>query len=85
MEKRLNLLDEALEIFDDNSCSSSLPRGSCVLIEDSVETSGAFVIHHILKRSLSPHSSTTAILISLSHPFSHYDRILRKLVRSSTY
>ncbi|KMS99321.1 hypothetical protein BVRB_2g045940 [Beta vulgaris subsp. vulgaris] len=79
MEKRLNLLDEALEIFDDNSCSSSLPRGSCVLIEDSVETSGAFVIHHILKRSLSPHSSTTAILISLSHPFSHYDRILRKL------
>ncbi|KNA14151.1 hypothetical protein SOVF_110170 [Spinacia oleracea] len=78
-----NLLDEALGIFNESSSSSSssLPSGSCVLIEDSVETSGAFVIHHILKRTLSPHSSSSAavVFVSLSHPFSHYDRILRKL------
>ncbi|XP_074269228.1 elongator complex protein 6 [Silene latifolia] len=74
MEKSWNLLDEALG----TSKESSSRKGSVMVIEDSVETSGAFVIHHILKRTLSsPHSSL--IFISLSHPFSHYDRILRKL------
>ncbi|CAO2826197.1 unnamed protein product [Amaranthus hypochondriacus] len=87
MEKSSNLLDEALGILDlDNSYSSSndsLPSssGTCVLIQDCVETSAAFVIHHILKRSLSPHpqSSSAVIFVSLAHPFSHYHRILRKL------
>ncbi|XP_021732697.1 elongator complex protein 6-like [Chenopodium quinoa] len=78
MERSSNLLDEALGIFHNNSSSSSssLPSGSCVLIEDCIETSGAFVINHILKRSLS--ASASVIFVSLSHPFSHYDRILRK-------
>ncbi|KAL2896425.1 Elongator complex protein 6 [Bienertia sinuspersici] len=83
MERSSNLLDEALGIIYDNSSlsssSSSLPNGSCVLIEDCVETSASFVIHHILKRSLSPNSSSSVVFLSLSHPFSHYDRILRKL------
>ena len=91
MERSSNLLDEALGILDvdHNSYSSStesLPSasssGNCVLIQDCVETSAAFVIHHLLKRSLSPHpqSSSAVIFVSLAHPFSHYHRILRKLV-----
>jgi len=84
MERSSQLLDEALGIVDDTSSavSSSLPSSSVVLIEDCVETSGAFVIHHILKRALSPPSSSAVVLVSLSHPFSHYDRILRKLVQT---
>ncbi|KAJ8435028.1 hypothetical protein Cgig2_027237 [Carnegiea gigantea] len=84
MDRSSQLLDEALGIVDDTSSmvSSSFPSSSVVLIEDCVETSGAFVIHHILKRSLSPPSSAAVVLVSLSHPFSHYDRILRKLVHT---
>ncbi|KAI3906574.1 hypothetical protein MKW98_009482 [Papaver atlanticum] len=50
-----------------------------ILIEDQVETSGAFVLHHLIKRSLSIESSEIVIFVALSKPFSHYDRILRKL------
>ncbi|KAK9684061.1 hypothetical protein RND81_10G183800 [Saponaria officinalis] len=77
-----NLLDEVLGNFNDfnptsSSNSTTIPKkGSVLLIKDCVETSGAFVIHHLLKRFL-PLSSF--IFVSLSHPFSHYDRILRKL------
>ncbi|KAL9226984.1 hypothetical protein vseg_002735 [Gypsophila vaccaria] len=86
MERNSNLLDEVVDIFNNNSTTSSSSScsvvkkkgGSVMVIKDSVETSGAFVIHHLLKRHLtSPHSSF--IFFSLSHPFSHYDRILRKL------
>ena len=57
--------------------------GRVVVVEDCVETSASFVLHHLLKRSLSPHSSNAAVLfIAFAHPFSHYDRILRKLVLS---
>ncbi|KAK6136303.1 hypothetical protein DH2020_029967 [Rehmannia glutinosa] len=53
--------------------------GRMILVEDCVETSGAFVVHHLLKRSLSPHSSDVVVFLSFAHPFSHYDRILRKM------
>ncbi|PON75380.1 Elongation complex protein [Parasponia andersonii] len=54
--------------------------GRLLLVQDSVETSAAFLLHHLLKRSLSPHSSYAAVVfLSFAHPFSHYDRILRKL------
>lgn len=56
-----------------------LPVGRVVLIGDCVETSGAFVLHLLLKRCLSLDSSSV-VFIALSHPFSHYDRILRKMV-----
>ncbi|KAF4349826.1 hypothetical protein G4B88_026704 [Cannabis sativa] len=53
--------------------------GCLLLLHDSVETTAAFLLHHFLKRSLSPHSSNAVIFVSFAHPFSHYDRILRKL------
>ncbi|KAL2482415.1 Elongator complex protein 6 [Forsythia ovata] len=67
-----NLLDDALGFVDDGG-------ERVFLIEDCVETSGAFVLHHFLKHSLSPHSSDAVIFLSFSQPFSHYDRILRKM------
>ncbi|KAK4480263.1 hypothetical protein RD792_013329 [Penstemon davidsonii] len=67
----MNLLDEAL---------GGGGGGRVILIEDCVETSGAFVVHHLLKRSLSnPHSSDVVVFLSFANPFSHYDRILRKM------
>lgn len=77
-----NLLDEALGLNDDAVSGSSCGggSGSVLLIEDSVETSGAFILHHLMKRSLSPQRpSDVIIFLSFAHPFSHYDRILRKM------
>ncbi|KAM0953712.1 putative elongator complex protein [Dioscorea sansibarensis] len=69
-----NLLDEALGIGSGRTIARRV-----VLVEDCVETSGAFVLHHLMKRVLSPESRGTLLLLALSHPFSHYDRILRKM------
>lgn len=79
MENRaLNLLDEALGL---GYQTDPWPlRGKVVLIEDCVETSGCFVLHQLLKRTLSSQSpNNTVIFLAFSHPLSHYDRILRKL------
>ncbi|KAI3778278.1 hypothetical protein L2E82_07459 [Cichorium intybus] len=82
MDRPANLLDEALGL-DDGEANSLQPRvGRSVLVEDCVETSGAFVLHHLIKRFLSPnHSSSDSVVIfvAFSQPFSHYDRILRKM------
>ncbi|KAI3929024.1 hypothetical protein MKX01_029553 [Papaver californicum] len=72
MERSLNLLDETL-------VHTPSSKGRVILIEDQVETSGAFVLHHLIKRSLSIESSEIVIFVALTKPFSHYDRILRKL------
>ncbi|OMO69459.1 hypothetical protein CCACVL1_19500 [Corchorus capsularis] len=78
MEQRYsNLLDEALGL--DQTIEPWPLRGRIVAIEDQVETSGSFVLHHLLKRALSPNSSNVSIFIAFSQPFSHYDRVLRKL------
>ncbi|XP_077213433.1 elongator complex protein 6-like isoform X3 [Tasmannia lanceolata] len=69
-----NLLDEALGL--ENGVWS---RGHVVLVEDCVETNGAFVLHHLLKRALVPERTSVVIFVSLAYPFFHYDRILRKL------
>ncbi|KAJ0979312.1 hypothetical protein J5N97_014786 [Dioscorea zingiberensis] len=69
-----NLLDEALGLGGGRAFV-----GRVVLVEDCVETSGAFVLHHLMKRFLSPESRGTLLLVALAHPFSHYDRILRKM------
>ncbi|XVF83360.1 hypothetical protein PTKIN_Ptkin16aG0479900 [Pterospermum kingtungense] len=76
-QRSSNLLDEALGL--DQTIEPWPLRGRVVAIEDRVETSGSFVLHHLLKRSLSPNSSNVSIFIAFSQPFSHYDRILRKL------
>lgn len=76
-QRSSNLLDEALGL--DQVIEPWPLRGQVVAIEDQVETSGSFVLHHLLKRSLSPNSSNVTIFIAFSQPFSHYDRILRKL------
>lgn len=70
---RANLLEEAVGINK---------GGRVVAVEDCVGTSGAFVLYHFLKRSLHPDSSDVVIFIAFSHPFSHYERILRKMVSS---
>lgn len=76
-----NLLDEAIGLDDSTSLSPLV--GRLLLVEDCVETSGAFVLHHLLKRAFSsPHSSNAVIFIAFSQSFVHYDRVLRKLVRS---
>ncbi|XP_051130838.1 elongator complex protein 6 isoform X2 [Andrographis paniculata] len=75
-----NLLDEALDGKGAGDFAASpLSGGRMVLVEDCVETGGAFVLHHLLKRCLSPHSSDAVVFLSFAHPFSHYDRILRKM------
>lgn len=89
-----NMLEEALGFTegDDALClGSSLKSavragggggcGTVVLIEDCVETSGAFILHHLIRRSLSPNCpSDVVVFVSFAHLFSHYDRILRKMV-----
>ncbi|PSR93047.1 Elongator complex protein [Actinidia chinensis var. chinensis] len=75
MDRSPNLLDQALGLHDGESTRSA----RVVLIEDCVETSAAFVLHHLIKRSLSPLSSAAVIFVAFSQPFSHYDRILRKM------
>lgn len=74
-QKELNLLNESLGLLHNNNSLF----GQFVLVEDTVDTSAAFVLHHILKRSFSSHPSSAVIFLALSHPFSHYDRILRKI------
>ena len=76
MDRSPNLLDQALGLHDGESTRS----GRVVLVEDCVETSAAFVLHHLIKRSLSPLSSSAVIFVAFAQPFSHYDRILRKMV-----
>ncbi|KAG2330267.1 hypothetical protein Bca52824_001447 [Brassica carinata] len=79
MDRSVNLLDLALG-FDDEQVSDPSPlSGKVVLIEDCVETSGSFVLHQIMKRVLSPHSSDALIFLAFARPLSHYDRVLRKL------
>ncbi|XP_047325080.1 elongator complex protein 6 [Impatiens glandulifera] len=75
------LLDQAIGLnFDEDQKDVSSPRnGQVILVEDCVETSGAFLIHHLLKRALSPRSSSLVIFLAFAQPFSHYDRILRKM------
>lgn len=75
MDRSVNLLDLALGLDEPSPL-----RGKVVLIEDCVETSGSFVLHQMMKRLLSPHSSDSLIFLAFARPFSHYDRVLRKLV-----
>ena len=78
-----NLLDEALGLVDEEKTKPWPLSSRVVLVEDRVETSGAFVLHHLLKRALSPHSSNDVVVfLAFSQPFSHYDRVLRKLVHT---
>ncbi|KAH6760347.1 elongator protein 6 [Perilla frutescens var. frutescens] len=69
-----NLLDESL-----GDTASGGDGGRMILVEDCVETGGAFVVHHLLKRALHSHSSDVVVFLSFAHPFSHYDRVLRKM------
>lgn len=72
-----NLLEEALTGGD--IVSGPKRRGRVVVIEDCVETSGGFLLHHFIKRALSSHSSDVVVFLAFAQPFSHYDRILRKM------
>ncbi|XBH85632.1 hypothetical protein VPH35_073496 [Triticum aestivum] len=51
--------------------------GRVVVVEDCVEAPAAFVLHLLLKRALA--AAGGAALLALAHPFSHYDRVLRKM------
>ncbi|KAM7264574.1 hypothetical protein ACFE04_002257 [Oxalis oulophora] len=70
-----NHLDEALGLEEMIEPVS----GRVIAIEDCVETSGAFVVHHLIKRFLSLSNNNSIIFLAFAHPFSHYDRVLRKL------
>uniref|UniRef100_A0A0A9CRU8 Elongator complex protein 6 n=1 Tax=Arundo donax TaxID=35708 RepID=A0A0A9CRU8_ARUDO len=48
-----------------------------VVVEDCVEAPAAFVLHLLLKRGLAGGGS--AAFLALAQPFSHYDRVLRKM------
>ncbi|XP_015578369.1 elongator complex protein 6 isoform X2 [Ricinus communis] len=53
--RRLNLLEEALGLEEEASNTWDL-RGKVIVIEDRVETSGSFLLNHLIKRILSPNS-----------------------------
>ncbi|CAN6471039.1 unnamed protein product [Victoria cruziana] len=57
--------------------------GRTILIKDSVEMSGRFLLHHLIKTILMPKPPSSPsgplFFVSLSESFSHYERILRKL------
>ncbi|CAH9077239.1 unnamed protein product [Cuscuta europaea] len=72
-----NLLEEAL--IGEDIVAGSTMRGRVVVIGDCVETNGGFLLHHFIKRSLSPNSSNVVVFLALAQPFSQYDRILRKM------
>ncbi|CAH9137596.1 unnamed protein product [Cuscuta epithymum] len=72
-----NLLEEAL--IGEVIVAGSSMRGRVVVIGDCVETNGGFLLHHFIKRSLSPNSSNVVVFLAWAQPFSHYDRILRKM------
>ncbi|XP_047156786.1 elongator complex protein 6 isoform X1 [Vigna umbellata] len=78
-QKNWNLLDESLGLHINDDAKPWPLCGRFVLVEDCVDTSAAFVLHHILKRSFSSHPSSAVLFLAFSHPFSHYDRVLRKL------
>ncbi|KAJ0538314.1 putative elongator complex protein [Helianthus annuus] len=74
MNRPVSLLDDALNL-------ESTQKGRVVLVEDCVETSGAFVLHHLIKRFLSPNlsaSDSIVLFVAFAQPFSHYDRVLRQ-------
>eukprot|EP00252_Welwitschia_mirabilis_P017319 TRINITY_DN38383_c0_g1_i2.p1 TRINITY_DN38383_c0_g1~~TRINITY_DN38383_c0_g1_i2.p1 ORF type:complete len:271 (-),score=40.70 TRINITY_DN38383_c0_g1_i2:241-1053(-) len=88
----MSLLDEALCLEG----NGTLKRGKTVLVKDCVATSGAFILHYLVKKGLygssdMPMAPATAtnrevqlsdagiLFVGLKEPFSHYDRILRKL------
>uniref|UniRef100_A0A453IBW6 Elongator complex protein 6 n=1 Tax=Aegilops tauschii subsp. strangulata TaxID=200361 RepID=A0A453IBW6_AEGTS len=52
-----------------------------VVVEDCVEAPAAFVLHLLLKRALAAGGGGGggAALLALAQPFSHYDRVLRKM------
>ncbi|KAL8218230.1 hypothetical protein R6Q57_021603 [Mikania cordata] len=82
MNRPKSLLDDALSLDDGDSSSRRPQNGRVVLVEDCVETSGAFVLHHLLKRFLSPNLSSSdgiVLFVAFAQPFTHYDRILRKM------
>ncbi|MFS7960553.1 putative elongator complex protein [Helianthus anomalus] len=76
MNRPASLLDNALNL-------ESTQKGRVVLVEDCVETSGAFVLHHLIKRFLSSpnlsSSDSIVLFVAFAQPFSHYDRVLRKM------
>nr|XP_043612644.1 elongator complex protein 6 isoform X2 [Erigeron canadensis] len=72
MDRPAGLLDEALNMQHSQT-------GRLLLVSDCVETSGAFVLHHLIKRFLSPSSENIVIFLAFAQPFNHYDRILRKM------
>ncbi|XP_068644306.1 elongator complex protein 6 [Aristolochia californica] len=67
----VNLLEEAL----------GPSNGRIILVEDCVEANGAFILHHIVKRAfaISNGAPGMVLFVALAQPFSHYERILRKL------
>ncbi|KAG9453791.1 hypothetical protein H6P81_006695 [Aristolochia fimbriata] len=67
----VNLLEEAL----------GASNGRIILVEDCVEANGAFILHHIVKHVFATCNGEPGIVlfVALAQPFSHYERILRKL------
>lgn len=57
----------------DLAASAAGGRGGVVIVEDFVEASGAFFLHHLLKLS--------TLFVPLAYPFTRYDRIMKKLLQ----
>ncbi|AQL02482.1 Elongator complex protein 6 [Zea mays] len=62
---------------EDLLCEAMGSAAQVVVVEDCVEAPGAFVLHLLLKRALAGCGS--AAFLALAQPFSHYDRVLRKM------
>lgn len=52
-------------------------EGHTVLLKDNVKCKGSFLVHYLLAKLLSQ-ASTRIVLLGLSDPYQHYNRIARK-------
>jgi hypothetical protein len=64
-------------------CDAMGSGARVILVEDCVEAPAAFVLHLLLKRALA--GGGAAAFLALSQPFSHYDRVLRKMVSAANH
>ncbi|EGG22778.1 UPF0405 family protein [Cavenderia fasciculata] len=63
---------------DDNNSKPSIPVGKLIVLTDTLQAEGSFIIHHLLQAS-SKQSDSGVCLLALNQSFYHYNSVGRKL------